>query len=199
MGKWLLLLVAAAGCDAAIGAGGVRPDAAPLPTVDGAPLAAPAPDAEVPVELPECTGGDDRVQDEDSGDCYLYFQTAQTWADAQAACEALDARLAFIGSVEENLLIGTITPAEAGLQDIWVGGTDSAKEAEWRWLAAGPIYYDGGVAVGYVNWRTGEPNNSAGVEHCMILERDTPNEEGPTWDDRDCGSVYPYMCERPGP
>ena len=201
MNRVLLALgLLGAGCNASIGGGGGvggdDPDAGTLPgTGDASPGLADA--AAPPDATPPCEGGDDRVQDPASGACYLYFQTAQTWDQARAACQALGAHLAFIDSVDESELIGTIAPATAGLQDIWVGGTDAATEGVWTWLAGGPTYYTlGEAAPGFVNWREGEPNDSDG-EDCMIIEGDNNVAgAGPQWDDRGCELVYPYICER---
>jgi hypothetical protein len=198
--RWVLLTAALmVACDASIGEGGpgAGPDAATgRPVADAAPAAdAASPDA---APLPACEGGDDRVQDPETGACYLYFQAAQTWAAAQASCVALGGHLAFIGSAEESLLIGTIAPATPGLQDIWVGGTDEQVEGTWRWLADGPIYYQDGVSLAFTNWRAGEPNNvGTSGEDCMIIEGDDVEPgAGPKWDDRPCGMAYPYMCQR---
>ena len=186
-----------AACDASIGQGGGAgtPDAAvgQAPPDAAAPPDAGAPDAALP---PPCEGGDDRVQDPDTGACYLYFQAAATWTGAQSACASLGGHLAFIDSADESLLIGQIAPATTGLQDIWVGGTDTPTEGTWRWLASGPIYYQDGVSLEFTNWREGEPNNANG-ENCMIIEGDDVDPAGgPHWDDRPCDVTYPYMCER---
>lgn len=153
--------------------------------------------------------GDDRVRDPDSGACYYYFSAAPLASSAaQDACVALGGHLAFIGSADESVLIGTIAPGDeaavaANLQDIWVGGTDSPTEGAWHWID-GTAYYDdvAGEAIEFVNWRGVEPNNSVGQnpdgENCMIIEGDNNLvDRGPQWDDRNCLAAFPYICEVP--
>ena len=112
----------------------------------------------------------------------------------------LEGHLAFIESEAESVLIGSIAPATLGMQDIWVGGVDTPTEKVWHWVD-GPTYWNNGTASGFVNWRTGEPNNSVGTnpagENCMIIEGDNNTATGCLWDDRSCLTAYPYICEVP--
>ena len=131
-----------------------------------------------------CEGGDDSVSDPSTGHCYLFFlnQDQRTWSGAQEGCAALEppAHLLTVGSEEETALVAP----HLDLFDWWMGATDLEVEMTWQWLTGEPL--------AYVNWRTGEPNNYGTGEDCGILEGDT----GALWDDRDCASVYRWVCER---
>ena len=207
--------VFAAGCGASIGGdsgesdsqaadGGARgEDAAPTQQGDSA-------DGGVVVtELPPCEATADASAQADDGTCYYYVGSAPlAWDAAQSACVGLGGHLAYLESAAESVLVGTIAPGDAdavaaGLQDIWVGGTDAPTEGDWHWID-GVSYFDdvGGVAIGYINWRGVEPNNSTGQnpdgENCMIIEGDNNLvDRGPQWDDRNCLVAYPYLCEVP--
>jgi hypothetical protein len=161
--------------------GGARIDGAP-----GAVDAAPPPDAQ------PCVEGD--VQIEGGGSCYMLFLTRSTWDTARLACQALGGHLATAASQAENDLFSSIAPSVAGSgdEDVWIGGTDQAVEGTWVWDNGEPMTFEG--------WRLDplEPNDGgdgpggAKIENCMIIEGD----RGGTWDDRDCPTLYPYMCER---
>jgi hypothetical protein len=147
-------------------------DAAMLPGTDaGAPPAGAAP----------CVEGDFNGVDPASGNCFMLFTTPTDWASAQAACAVFGptAHLATSTSAGENAVMAQL----AGLQDVFVGATDAAAETIYVWITGEPL--------AYVNWRSGEPNDSNG-EDCMIIEGDNAG----LWDDRDCLNTYWYLCER---
>jgi hypothetical protein len=185
----------ASACGADIGGGiGQSADAGSRFFIDSSPAAADASgvDATAP-----CVEGDDRIQDEATGTCYMYFQAVMTWDAAESACAALGAHLVYSNSLAENALFSAIAPATLGLQDIWVGGTDVPTEGTWHWID-GTTYYAGGAPIVFAHWRTTEPNNSGGNENCMIIEGDNNVAgEGCLWDDRACTLAYPHLCERP--
>ena len=69
----------------------------------------------------------------------------------------------------------------AGLNAVWVGGTDVVTEGEWLWVPSDdpiPAPSDPGS-----HWGDGEPNNG----DCLTYV------EG-QWDDRSCGFSYPSVC-----
>jgi hypothetical protein len=190
---WICAAGAACGADIGDGAGALV-DAAGLLTVSDASPTELTADA-----APPCVEGDDRVQDPDSGACYMFFQSALSWSAAQDACVALGAHLVYSNSVGENALFSAIAPATDGLHDIWTGGTDVPTEGTWRWIDGTTYYTTAGGAVTFAHWRSGEPNNGAGgtPENCMIIEgQNNVLGEGCLWDDRDCNTAYPYLCER---
>ena len=57
--------------------------------------------------------------------------------------------------------------------DVWLGGSDEKVDNEWRWVTGpegkedegkGKLFFKDGTAHGYMNWRSGEPNDSGGIE-----------------------------------
>lgn len=163
--------------------GGVSPDAAtpaPLPAD-----AAPAPDAQ------PCVEGDAQTTDPLTGSCYMLFLTKSTWDTARNNCQTLGGHLVTAADQAENDRFAAIAPTDPATtnQDVWIGATDAALEGDWQW--------HNGEAMVFEGWRLDppEPNNGGAdgpVEHCAIIEGDN----GGTWDDRPCTSLFVYMCER---
>lgn len=143
----------------------------------------PQPDA-APASIP-CSGGAVNFEDPATGNCYIFFDQKRDWDFARGVCENLGAgvHLATIDSDDENQLIATLV----GGADAWLGGTDAGDEGNWIW--------ENGDDYSYEGWRSGEPNNGNGSgEDCMVVE----GGKGGTWDDRNCGNDYRYVCEVPG-
>lgn len=148
-----------------------------------------------PVDARPCAGGTARATDPTTGSCFVYFIGPATYTAAETACTAFTAKLAVIKSAATNATVLSLI----GLNDAFIGGTDSAVEGTFTWLRdpLDPIT----VGVGYTNWRTGEPNNQGGTnpdgEDCMIIEGSRMG----TWDDRACAppplgaGSYPYVCQ----
>lgn len=187
-GAHIALVLLLGGCGAEIGqSGGDLGDSPDASVILRADAAASLPDASLPDAAPPCTEGDDRVESDDGG-CYMYFQTEQSWQQAENVCLSLGGHLASIGDGIENTLVFSIAPAAAALPDVWVGGTDVDTEGVWTWISGDPW--------SFTQWRESEPNNGGldgELEHCQIIEGDNPLEE---WDDRPCANLYPYICER---
>ena len=166
------------------------PGGSPDATVGPPDAAAGLLDATVgpPDARPACLEGDDRVEDPGTGTCYLYFASPRPWDDAEAACAALGGHLAAPTTLVENAFLSQIVP---GNQDVWIGATDQGSEDVFTWTT--------GEAFAFDHWRSDEPNDGgSGGEDCAVMEGDNniPG-EGCLWDDRDCGSGSPYLCERP--
>jgi len=115
-----------------------------------------------------------------NGHFYRYFSSPGIdWADANAAANAstyfgLQGYLVTITSAEENTFAFSKVQNQG-----WIGSSDDATEGVWQWVTgpeAGTTFcIDSGAADpnptpspncvpqggAYVNWATGEPNNSA--------------------------------------
>lgn len=130
--------------------------------------------------LPICTIGE--VQNPSNLHCYTFVTTAIDWASARADCVTRGGDLASITTDAENLFV------EAAIPDTsWLGGTDAASEGTWLW--------SNGDAWSYANWNAGEPNNTNGNENCLTIYGVATGVLG-FWNDADCATVYPYVCER---
>lgn len=136
-----------------------------------------------------CIEGDARQQDSPTSNCYMFFDEDVSWAQANAACNALGegAHLVTIGSSSENNIVVNL----AGGGDVWVGGTQpnnrSTPIAGWSWVTGEPFSFD--------NWAGGEPNDDDDVENNdeNCLEVYSSGE----WNDLGCTEDnQPYVCER---
>ena len=66
----------------------------------------------------------------------------------------------------------------------WIGATDVTVNGTFLWTSDNST-------LGFVNWRSGEPNDSNGNEDCLLLCRDK------RWNDYNCDRSLPYICESP--
>jgi len=75
---------------------------------------------------------------------------------------------------------------------IWLGASDKQSEGYWKW-SNGDLFWmqnaDVNTASTYSNWRSGEPNNADGNEHCATY---LP-EKG--WNDVKCDSASQIIVE----
>jgi hypothetical protein len=130
-------------------------------------------------------------------------------------CELEGMRLAWIETEEENeFLVDSIAAADvpAPADDevlTYMGASDSGNEGTWIWRGRGAIldgfqFWQQGANVGtavngaFESWSPGEPNNSDDDENCGALSVFGGNNRVPgNWDDRDCDSALPFVCEVP--
>lgn len=121
---------------------------------------------------------------------YLFCgASARTWAAARATCESVGYSLVVIENAPEDAFVyGEL--AARGFADTWVGLNDLVTETSWVWL--------NGVPVLYTHWDSGEPNDggTSGEDCGVIMTRAGRESE---WDDRDCASERPFVCEAPAP
>jgi len=142
---------------------------------------------DAPPDARPCTGGDAHMTDP-TGSCFVFFQAPKLYADAQAACAAIGARLAIVSSATTNTLLTQLAQASAA---VFIGATDAVTENTFVW--------QDGSAVTYTNWRSGEPSNGGGSyeEDCVVIQ---PMLAG-VWDDRPCAppptgaGSYSYVCQ----
>lgn len=100
---------------------------------------------------------------------------AATYADAKAGCEAIGAHLLVIGDIAENV--------EMDMQlagPFWIGYTDLATEATFRW--------DNGAMSTYKNWVGGVVPTVDALD-CAVLQ------DGGLWSNVDCATTNPSACE----
>ena len=151
------------------------------------------------------------------GHGYMFCSDSVVRDVAADRCEAQGMRLAWIETPEENaFLVEKITaadvPASASAEVLtYIGGSDSGNEGNWIWRGRGAIANgfqfwqggsadSGGRAVGgaYANWAPTEPSNTDDDENCAVISVLGQNNRQPgNWDDRDCDTALPFVCEVP--
>lgn len=119
----------------------------------------------------------------DGDHTFRFCTTRVSWADAQAACAAAGQHLADVESASEGAWIWGVADGLDGASGWWHGANDRAIEGSWAW--------DGGATSTYTNWRPGEPNDYAGAEDCGAFAEDG----AAAWNDKDCATLLPYVCE----
>lgn len=123
-----------------------------------------------------------------SGNSYSLDATVKTWAYAFLAHNTTTSYLATITSKMELAAAMAVVPAAGA----WLGGSDEATEGTWKWVTgpeAGTIFWTTALAQGvtgyngtngsYVNWNSGEPNDSGSNEDALQIRN---NADG-LWND----------------
>ena len=169
------------------------PDAGAVPDLEGVP----APDAVPPDLSPPDLGSAEKASclpDEvlRGNRCYALLGPFVPVGQKVAAqlCTDRGAKLASIGGAAENAFLYGLLPASA--QGVWIGleHTGPGKK-DFAWASGEPF--------GYASWAPGEPNNTAGLEDCVVLWGPgllDPKLPG-NWNDAPCS--FPrdlLLCER---
>ncbi len=105
-----------------------------------------------------------------------------TWHEAKAATEALGGHIAIVDDAGENEFIRSNIMADY----VWIGLTDEAVEGNFVTVFGDP--------APFLNWNSGEPNNSNGQEHYVRLLKSNGN-----WTDRNEWFLAEYVMEVPCP
>ena len=109
---------------------------------------------------------------------YNLYKLHKTWDDAEAHCQAEGGHLASIRTDEQEMEVMTLT----GGLNVWLGGTDSEQEGNWRWAD--------GTAMGYTQWRQGF--GKRGYENnCVAML------ENGDWGDFACTTTLYFVCQSP--
>lgn len=121
------------------------------------------------------------------GHHYKAFDTRLSWHEAKRECERMGGHLAFIETPQENAFV-TRLAAQAKLNVVWLGATDSTEEGTWLW--------DDEEAIRYTNWEQGQPNNVEKVEHYLVL---LSQRNGMWWDYPAVPKNYPGFTKQGEP
>lgn len=95
---------------------------------------------------------------------YMFLDVCATWEEAQAYCESLGGYLAVINGEDENVMLYDMME-DLGYRNAYFGYYES-EDGVWGWV-------DNDTST-YVNWSSGEPNNSNNNEdYAMFYQGST--------------------------
>lgn len=165
---WLCAAAALTALLAVLIAPPVEPN--PLSAEQDAPPAVVMDDPPPAVEdLPEPSAGTERR--------YAVIRASMRWEDARIYCEARGGHLAVVLDQEQMDEITALLEAE-GIGVAWLGADNRNPSGGFQWITGEPFQF--------AAWGIGEPNNSGGEEHFLMLYK----KEGQGWvwnDSRDGG------------
>lgn len=130
-----------------------------------------------PEPLPSCAAMGE-FESAEGTSCYRVSSQNATWLDALESCESWGGSLVNIDSRAEDELLGARMTTT-----FWIAASDRVQE--------GQMFWSGGAPLTYSNWTSGQPDDFQGREDCVV--KTSP---AGTWNDRPCGNVFPYLCER---
>eukprot|EP00058_Branchiostoma_floridae_P019226 XP_002604716.1 hypothetical protein BRAFLDRAFT_80311 [Branchiostoma floridae] len=120
--------------------------------------------------------------------CYRLYDggadDVKSWRRASQSCGLQGAELASIANqAEQNFVYSLIQPAS--MNNVWLGLNDRDVQMFFQW--------SDGTPVTYTLWNDNEPNNYQGRdEDCVNMYKTNG-----FWNDAQCDSHYPYVCEIP--
>ena len=110
--------------------------------------------------------------------CLKMMDKPANYLAALTTCISMGSSLASIESIAEQEIVYSM----AGSTGAWLGLTDFLDEGVFSWVD--------GTAVGFTNWRGGQPNNINNNQHCVWLRTDGD------WDDVTCKRSEAYICQK---
>ena len=116
--------------------------------------------------------------------CYNFNTTLVSWFEARDTCQRLGAILAEPKTVGENTFIKDLFIQNGG-SNTWLGASDLGQEGQWRWESSGDRM------SGFNNWWPGQPDNSRGVQDCLLMYKN----RNYTWDDSHCDGQASFVCQ----
>ncbi|EDS28434.1 salivary C-type lectin [Culex quinquefasciatus] len=122
---------------------------------------------------------------------YFVFNSREVdFFQAWHLCASIGLQLASVNTAEDDAALKLAFRAADSNQigPWWIAGTDLGKNGHFLWITtARPL----GYRTGYTNFAPGQPDNTAGREHCV--EAGYPS--GTLWNDRSCDVRRRYVCE----
>ncbi|XP_038628923.1 C-type lectin domain family 4 member G-like isoform X2 [Tachyglossus aculeatus] len=90
------------------------------------------------------------------GSCYFFSSTTLLWPQAKDNCIEHGAHLVIINNQHEQDFL-----TQNDGKGYWIGLTDMESEGTHKWID--------GTDLTFTYWNTGEPNDSRGVEDCVMM------------------------------
>lgn len=134
------------------------------------------------------TTDSDLYLDPETLHCYLLsFDPNKSWGEAQADCVAWGGHLAGLSTTGE---IADVLPLLSGtFEDVWIGGSDTAADGQFKWVNGEPWSYVNGQAP----WNHSSEPNGGTNENCLEIYK------AGGLNDESCSTSQNYLCERPPP
>ena len=126
------------------------------------------------------------------GSCYRVVSTQRSWLAGEMDCEADGdgSHLAIIVDVDEHFDLHTMSEADAGGAEVWIGFTDRITEGTFQWIAGGGL----DPSLDQCFFGPSGPTNDTSI-NCVVQQSAT---ECGDWFVRDCTALRPYICEHDG-
>jgi len=126
---------------------------------------------------------------------YRFLKSPLSWDQAQAECKKMGWQLVEINSKEKNDAV--LLEAEKRRESLthWIGlrfkpeSSTSNQSPRWAWDSGDQLSFSTGDQLTFSNWRTGQPDNFGGKEHCADMR------DG-LWNDAACSTKHPAICEK---
>ncbi|KAL3859162.1 hypothetical protein ACJMK2_009394, partial [Sinanodonta woodiana] len=119
--------------------------------------------------------------------CYKVLEIKASWPEAKVYCSVIGGDLAQIEDANENSIItGIISRLHVSTNDklFWLDGSDMLSENEWLWMGQ----HGASQHMTFTNWNPSQPDNAAGIEHCLEIVNDH-------WNDENCATTRYFVCE----
>ena len=119
---------------------------------------------------------------------YFIHEEGRTYVEAVQSCKSWGGRLFEPKTPQANAEVFKLAKAQ-GISTYWLGIHDVNNEGNF-------VYDSDGKAIGWTNWRSGEPNDFNQQEDCVMVS--APRAEAGKWNDFCCNSncVRAFVCEK---
>ena len=108
----------------------------------------------------------------DQGRRYTVVKACMSWEEARVYCEARGGHLATITSQQQMDTIAALLE-ENQIKTVWLGANNYSSSGGFQWVTGEPF--------DFAAWAIGEPNNSGGREHYLMMY--WVEEQGWVWND----------------
>ncbi|GFR96899.1 lectin C-type domain-containing protein [Elysia marginata] len=117
--------------------------------------------------------------------CLRHFHiNRKNYVDARSHCNSLNSYLVPVKTTEKLEVLKTLVTSP----DTWIGLDDLVTEGRYVWVADGDTLTPQQIADSFY---AGEPNNGAGIEHCVAYRTAFQ-----LFNDAGCDNDYGYVCEK---
>lgn len=127
---------------------------------------------------------------------YYFGQERVNWHVADENCRKLGSDLVSFETAQEFDAITEYLKSKGERTEHWTSGNDLGTEGDHKW-------YPSATRININRWALNQPDNAAGIEHCIHIGYIYPNSANMEMNDRPCrdreNSFLKYVCEAPKP